>query len=179
MVDIFLENLIDGNDIEIVNLLDKKVEYCRAEDYCRAHYDECIIKNDDMADILTSFKKSDLIVIATPTYFNSITSRFKTFIDRTQTLYNGWYHFKDPIFKENKDVVILANGGSPSYPNHFQGITVELEHFLHNLNATVLEDLRYNNTDRNPIKDNEKALQEIREASLRVKEHMAKGANNS
>ncbi|QSX07692.1 flavodoxin family protein [Alkalibacter rhizosphaerae] len=174
MVDAFLENLQDGNDIEIVNLLDKKVEICLACDYCKEHYDECIIKTDDMADILTSFKHSDLIVIATPLYFNSITSRLKIFIDRTQTLYNGWYHFKDPIFKEPKNVVILANGGSPTYPDHFLGVDVEMKHFLKNLNATVIEDLRYNNTDRNPIKENEKAQKELREAALRVKALMEK-----
>lgn len=174
MVDIFLEDLWDGNDIEIINLLDKKVEYCRADDYCRQHYDQCVIKTDDMADILQSFKDTDLIVIATPIYFNSVTSRFKTFIDRTQTLYNGWYHFKDPIFKEPKDVVILANGGSPTYHNHFLGIDVEMEHFLGNLKANVLEDIRYNNTDRNPIKENEEAQSAIRAAAKRIKERAEK-----
>lgn len=168
MVDAFLEPLKDGNEIEIINLLDKRVDICLACDYCRSHYDECIIK-DDMASILKTFKSSDLIVIATPLYFNSITSRLKIFIDRTQTLYNGWYHFKDPIFKEPKNVVILANGGSPTYPNQFQGIDVEMQHFLGNIHAKVIEDLRFNNTDRNPIKENEKAQLEIREAALRVK----------
>lgn len=168
MVDAFLEPLKDGNEIEIINLLDKRVDICLACDYCRSHYDECIIK-DDMASILKTFKSSDLIVIATPLYFNSITSRLKIFIDRTQTLYNGWYHFKDPIFKEPKNVVILANGGSPTYPNQFQGIDVEMQHFLGNIHAKVIEDLRFNNTDRNPIKENEKAQREIREAALRIK----------
>ncbi|MBF7096726.1 flavodoxin family protein [Alkalibacter mobilis] len=173
LVDAFLENLKEGNEIEYVNLLDKKVEICLACDYCRQHYDECIIK-DDREAIMNSFKESDLIVIATPLYFNSVTSRMKIFIDRTQVLYNGWYHFKDPIFKEKKNVVILANGGSPTYPNQFQGVDVECQHFLGNINANVIEDLRYNNTDRNPIKENEKAQRELREAAIRVKELLSK-----
>ncbi len=169
MVDFFLEHLEEGNDVEFVDLLDKKIEICLACDYCRRHYGHCILK-DDMEDVIDIFKNSDLIVLATPLYFNSVTSRFKIFIDRTQILYNAKYNFKDPIFKDKKNVVVLSNGGAPKYPGQFDGIMVELKHFLGNINADVLEYLKYNKTDEVMIRDNKKAAAELKEAGERVKE---------
>lgn len=172
MADFFLEGLKEGNDIEFVDLLDKKIEICLACDYCRRNYGHCILK-DDMEGVIDIFKKSDLIVLATPLYFNSVTSRFKIFIDRTQILYNAKYNFKDPIFKEKKSVVILSNGGAPKYLGQFDGIMVELKHFLGNINADVLEYLKYNKTDEVMIRDNKAAASELKKAGIKVREALS------
>lgn len=163
----FLEALKEGNEIEYVNLLDKKVEICLACDYCRKHYGHCVIK-DEMESIIDTFHKSDLIVLATPLYFNSVTSRFKIFIDRTQILYNAKYKLNDPIFKEKKKVVVIADGGAPHYPGQFEGIMIELKHFLGNINGEVIGYYKYNHTDETMIKDNETARKELTEAGEKI-----------
>lgn len=163
----FLEHLKDGNEIEYVNLLEKKIEICLACDYCRTHRGHCILK-DDMESVIQTFHQSDLILLATPLYFNSVTSRFKIFIDRTQILYNAKYKLKDPIFKKKKKVVVIANGGAPHYPDQFEGIMVELQHFLWNINANVIGYYKYNETDEVMIKDNEAARIELQDAGAQI-----------
>jgi len=163
----FLERLKEDNEIEYVNLLDKKIGICLACDYCRTHHGHCILK-DDMESIIQTLHQSDLIVLSTPLYFNGITSLFKIFIDRTQILYNAKYQIKNPIFKGKKEVVVIANGGAPHYPGQFEGIMVDLDHFLGNINADVIGYYKYNETDKVMIKDNEAARLELTNAGGQI-----------
>jgi len=160
-VDFFLEGVGSEHDVEIIDLLKKDVKICLACDYCGEHYGQCVHK-DDVLDIISSLKESDLVVLATPLYFNSVSSRFKILIDRTQILYHSIYTFKDPICKEEKDVVLIAVGGSKGYYNQFEGVQIELEHFLKNINGTVRDYFKYNNTDNMEVKDHEGAREELR-----------------
>lgn len=97
-----------------------------------------------------------------------MTSWFKIFIDRTQILYNAKYKLKDPIFKEKKKVVVIANAGAPHYPGQFEGIMVELKHFFWNINADVIGYYKYNDTDEVMIKDNEAARLELANAGAQI-----------
>ncbi len=69
-----------GNNVEKISLYDKNIGFCRACYSC-FKTGKCIIQ-DDMAEILEKMQKSDVIVIATPTYFLTMNGMLKTVIDR-------------------------------------------------------------------------------------------------
>ena len=169
LLDYFLEGLDTTNDIVKKRLFRSNIKICTACEYCRDHLGKCVF-NDDMEGIINGMLESDLIVFATPLYFNSITTAFKIMIDRTQVLYNAWYNIKDPIFKERKPVVILSVGGSREYPNQFDGVTVEMQHFLTNINSTVLDFIKYDNSDRVSLIDNEEVKNVVREKAKNIEQ---------
>lgn len=74
-----------GHSVSKVFLADKKIAYCTGCGACNSSH-KCVIK-DDMADILDAMVKADVIVLATPVYFYSMTGQLKTMIDRTVPRY--------------------------------------------------------------------------------------------
>ena len=74
---------------------------CRACDFCMKNNGTCVQK-DDMAEVLESFKKADVLVLATPVYFYGICAQMKTFIDRT---YPIWQHLGE------KEVYYIISAG--------------------------------------------------------------------
>lgn len=76
-----------GNQVEKIILRDKKINYCLACDACKRNGGNCVQK-DDMKEILDKMIAADVLVLATPVYFYSISSRMKTLIDRVYAKYN-------------------------------------------------------------------------------------------
>ena len=70
------------NDVELLELRNKKINYCIGCNTCKRNDGTCVFK-DDMGKILDKMIESDVIVLASPVYFYSITGQMKTLIDRT------------------------------------------------------------------------------------------------
>ena len=54
--------------------------------YCFVHEGACVQK-DDMVEIREKMLGADVIVLASPIYFYSMTAQMKTLIDRTYAFY--------------------------------------------------------------------------------------------
>ena len=69
-----------GHTCELISLYEKKIDFCKA---CYACFKtgKCVLK-DDMAEVLEKIQESDVLVIATPTYFLTMNGMLKTTIDR-------------------------------------------------------------------------------------------------
>lgn len=72
---------------ELILLREKNVQQCTGCDACYGTGKPCHI-NDDFAQIAEKLLKADLIVLATPNYFENVSGMMKTFIDRTDALCN-------------------------------------------------------------------------------------------
>ncbi len=75
-----------GYQVEKVLLKDKKINYCTGCGTCSNGGKRCPQK-DDMAEILNKMITSDVIVMATPIYFYTMSAQMKTLIDRTCSRY--------------------------------------------------------------------------------------------
>src|SRR5574344_2312856 len=75
-----------GNQVEKIFLKDKKIGYCRGCQVCYENHTSCVQK-DDMQEILDKMLNSDVIVLATPVYFYTMSAQLKTVIDRTVPAY--------------------------------------------------------------------------------------------
>lgn len=71
-----------GNRVEKIFLRSKKIAPCNACYYCKNSGGSCAIP-DDMAEILDKMQAADVIVMASPVYFYSISAQMKAVIDRS------------------------------------------------------------------------------------------------
>ncbi len=90
--DILCDELIrgakeSGHETEKISLREKEVNYCKA---CYACFQtgRCVQK-DDMEDIIHKVKTADVLVLASPTYFMTMSGQMKTFIDRLLPEWQG------------------------------------------------------------------------------------------
>lgn len=74
-----------GHEIETLDLLKKRFEICDGCLICE-ETGECVIEDFFTTDIYPALKSADAYIFATPVYFNSVTTLFKNFIDRTNCL---------------------------------------------------------------------------------------------
>lgn len=75
-----------GHRAEKIFLADKRIAYCKGCGACGESGRTCVQK-DDMAEILDKMVAADVIVLATPVYFYSMSGQLKTLIDRTVPRY--------------------------------------------------------------------------------------------
>lgn len=83
-----------GHDVEKIWVQGKRVAPCLACYYCKDHSGECAVK-DDMGEILGKMLAADVIVLASPVYFYSISAQLKAVIDRTVA---RWLEFRGKEF---------------------------------------------------------------------------------
>ena len=82
-----------GNEVDVVNLAGKKIEFCRGCLSC-VKTQKCVI-DDDAAEVRDKMLSADVIVWATPIYYYCISGQMKTMIDRGNPLYTSDYKFRD------------------------------------------------------------------------------------
>lgn len=81
LCDQFLKGAAEaGNAVEKIRLAEKNIAPCAACNGCQSG-GGCV-KKDDMSEILEKVIWADIIVLATPVYFYSMSAQMKIFIDR-------------------------------------------------------------------------------------------------
>ena len=94
----------EGCSVNLIELVDYNIEYCIACNRCLEKI-ECSIKDDDLHVITDEVLKADCIIIASPVYFSNVTSRLKTFIDRTR-----WMHMKKDLLRNKRGACLVVGG---------------------------------------------------------------------
>lgn len=104
LTDAYIKGLVEkGHSVTKVYLGSMRIEGCRGCGLCQRHAHKCAIR-DDMQDLYPLFAECDTVVMASPLYFWTITSRLKAFIER---LYAISTDDKYP----SKDTVLLMTAG--------------------------------------------------------------------
>lgn len=75
-----------GCSVEKVHIAGKRIAGCLGCNACYRNGGACVQK-DDMAEIREKMLAADVIVLASPVYFYSMTAQMKTVIDRTYAFY--------------------------------------------------------------------------------------------
>jgi multimeric flavodoxin WrbA len=89
--DLLCDQFINGSKeagqlTEKIFLKDKKINYCTGCGTCIDRGKSCPQK-DDMTEVLEKMIAADVIVMATPVYFYTMSAQMKTLIDRTCSRY--------------------------------------------------------------------------------------------
>ncbi|HOP40175.1 MAG TPA: flavodoxin family protein [Geobacteraceae bacterium] len=140
---------------ETVNifLAEKEVKHCNGCFACWfATPGQCVIKDDDMAEILSQGEGSDILVLATPLKYANISSMLKVFIERLLVFANP-YMLKDQAGETRhprklpetesslyrSKLVLIANGGL-GQRQHFQVVSHWIKRLaLNNLSEVIGE----------------------------------------
>ncbi len=81
LIDAFSKGVCDaGHHVEVISLIQNEVKGCLGCNACR--YEKLCIQKDCFNDLVSKIKEADLIVLASPLYFWTISSRLKAFIER-------------------------------------------------------------------------------------------------
>ena len=82
LCDRFLEGAqAAGHRVEKIFLADLNIGYCTGCSVCSLHGKPCVQK-DDAAEVIEKMVAADVVVLATPVYFYTMSAQLKTLIDR-------------------------------------------------------------------------------------------------
>ena len=83
----FLEgmNEVSEQDIQMIHVIDKHIEYCTGCFACKQNGGNCI-HDDDMRRVLASILSSDLLLFSFPLYSYGMPAHLKALLDRTMPL---------------------------------------------------------------------------------------------
>ncbi|WP_110943106.1 flavodoxin family protein [Inediibacterium massiliense] len=173
--DTLLNKAIEGmkeNDIEVekVALVDLQIHPCTACGACEKT-GFCIIK-DDMSKLYKKFDEADIVIIASPIYFNSISSLTKIMVDRCQMFWSSKYVLNQPSINQNKKRrgVFIATCGSIQKGQEFLGATLVMDLFFKAINTKYMYNLLAQDTDQVFTGDRPKLLQEAFEIGKKLAE---------
>ena len=82
-----------GNEVELVSLRGKTVNFCRGCFVCQEKL-RCVIR-DDADAICQKALDADVLVFATPIYYYEMSGQLKTLLDRLNPLFPSDYAFRD------------------------------------------------------------------------------------
>jgi len=103
-----------GAQAETVVLNQLNYRGCQGCLSCKTNSDKCVLK-DDLAEVLESLKRADLVVLALPVYCSDVPGQVKCFIDRT-------YSYMKPNYLTDgspsrvplgKTLVLIVTQGAP------------------------------------------------------------------
>ncbi|MGL1893662.1 MAG: flavodoxin family protein [Spirochaetaceae bacterium] len=113
---------------EIINISDKEINFCRGCHVCEET--RVCVQTDGVDEIYNSFKKADLICIASPSYWGDITGQLKTFIDRS-TPYCNTINSETTFPSGKKSCSIAIRAGSAENEN--RDVISTITHYLGHL----------------------------------------------
>jgi multimeric flavodoxin WrbA len=117
-----------AKDAEIVYLKDKHIKHCSGCFTCWTRTPGICIHHDDMPELLLKIRDADILVLATPLYFYTVSGLMKDFMDRTLPLEQPFmeksgdvYHHPPRYTSALKHLVVISNCGFPEQ-SRFSGL---------------------------------------------------------
>jgi multimeric flavodoxin WrbA len=92
-------------EVEVILLRNLNFTKCCGSDKC--YHDHTCSLNDDITPVMKRIAECDGIIIASPSYFSSVSGLMKDFMDRTNP------HCKDKEWKGKKAIVIGTGAATP------------------------------------------------------------------
>jgi len=125
MVEEFLKGAEEaGAETENVILAEKDIRYCKGKFKCWLRTPGKCSIHDDMDDLLPRFMNSDIVVLASPVYFDNVSAVMKNFIDRLTPVLLP--HFEEDEkgeyrharrYEKYPKIVAISNAGLPGQTN--------------------------------------------------------------
>ena len=111
LLDAFLQGASQkGAEVEKISLRELKISPCLEIYHCFKD-GTCPIK-DDMLALYDKLVAADVVALASPIFFYSVSAQAKAMIDRTQALWSRRYILKQDFPGENRQGVLLCTGAT-------------------------------------------------------------------
>jgi len=133
-------------EAEEVYLRDLKITPCLEIYACRKD-GKCPIR-DDMQNLYGKISETDILVLASPVFFYSVSAQAKAFIDRCQAFWSKKYLLKQPVApgKEMRKGVFISVGGSKG-EKVFDGALLTMKYFFDAVDMVFYKSLLYRGVD--------------------------------
>lgn len=133
-------------EAEEVYLRDLKITPCLEIYACRKD-GKCPIR-DDMQNLYGKIIETDILVVASPIFFYSVSAQAKAFIDRCQAFWSQKYLLKQPVApgKEMRKGVFISVGGSKG-EKVFEGALMTMKYFFDAVDMVFYKSLLYRGID--------------------------------
>lgn len=161
LLDIMLKGAEDkGHDINKIYIIKEKISHCTGCNYC-GNKGECVIK-DDMVKIYDYFDNSDIFILSSPLYFNTVNGITKNLIDRCQKYWSIKYQLgKDYKRHLRRTGVFLSVGGANYSHEHFSAVIPTIDLFFRAINAEYKGNYFVSGTDHTSIGEREDIREEL------------------
>lgn len=157
----FLDGMNDvhQNDVEFINVIDKRIGYCKSCFVCKQNGGICDI-DDDMPQILNDILESDMLIFSFPLYCYSFPAPLKALLDRTMPLstlamLKDGDHYCHPATHDFSKTrfVMICGCGFPDAKHNFEAITLQFRRMFPNnaLTVTVPESPMFNAQEAAPV----------------------------
>jgi multimeric flavodoxin WrbA len=155
-----------GKEAELFFLHDMTIGPCQFCDWCIENNALSCVQNDDMIELYPKLLESDVIVLAAPIFWFSVSAQMKLFIDRLYAL-----HGKDGYALTNKKIAtILVYGDSDvdqSGVNNAIGTIEDLIRYMKSENIGIVHGTAYKIGDA--VK-NEQLMTQAYDLGLKISE---------
>jgi multimeric flavodoxin WrbA len=133
-------------DAEEIYLRDLKISPCLEIHACRKD-GRCPIR-DDMQNLYGKIAEADILALASPVFFYSVSAQAKAFIDRCQAFWSLKYLLKRPVApgKGIRRGVFLSLGGSRG-EKVFDGAVMTMKYFFDSVDMVFHKSLLYRGID--------------------------------
>lgn len=155
------------DDYSLQALKDKQISPCTACMACSAT-GVCVI-NDNMIEFYNAFDSSDVIILATPMYFNSVSAMTKAMIDRCQSYWAKIVLLKQKE-KRKKYGVVIATAGSTQKKNEVDGIRLVTDLFFKAIGTECIHFIFIEGTDASPLENRFEELKKIELSANQLRE---------
>ncbi len=126
LIDSFLGGANEaGAEVRSFRLAEFDIRPCIACKSCWGKSDTSCVIEDDMAQLITAFVESDVVVFASPLYADNVTSLLKIFIDRLIPLCDSHWELDENgecrharKFAQPQKMMVISNCGYPEQ-SHF------------------------------------------------------------
>ena len=133
-----------GADTETI-LTDKlKIEPCREYNGCKRD-GNCVIR-DEMDDIYPKLLDADVVIVASPVFFYSVSAQAKALIDRCQALWARRYILKQQVGRPGRKGAFIGVGATHG-DKLFDGSLLIMKYFCQALDIEFAEQLLVRGVD--------------------------------
>ena len=147
--DILLDKLLEGaksKGAKVEKIILNKLKFSGCQECDNIKDDGTCIVKDDMQDIYNKIKGTDVLILASPIFFGSLTAQTKMMIDRFQCLWRTKYILKKDIGFKNIRGVFLSVEGSYR-KDFFDNAKSIVKNFFAVINVKYKNELFCNNID--------------------------------
>jgi multimeric flavodoxin WrbA len=155
----------NGAEVEKVTTSNLKISPCR-EIYACLNDGKCPM-HDDMDDIYAKLLAADVIILATPIFFYTVSSQVMPLISRCQAFWARKYVLKNLNIPVKKGAFIAV--GATKGAKLFDGPKLTISYFFKAINAEYTDELLIRGVDKKgEIKDHPTALTDAYEMGKRL-----------
>ncbi len=141
--DILLDKVLEGaksKGAETEKIILNKLKFLPCQEHEKVKDDGSCLLQDDLQDVYEKIKAIDILVLASPIFFGSLSAQTKMMIDRFQCAWRAKYVLKkDNGFRKIKGAFISVEGSNRK--DFFENAKAIVRNFFAVINASYKEEL--------------------------------------